>query len=183
MASSVRIYESDKAAQDAAARLAEAGFADQAVLLAGSDASAVNAAVRQGLVPSMHKDACVRSLQHGKALVGVKYLFGRGLEAIGIMESSGGVDSGALSSSAYIAPRDPGPLSNALRIPLLAQFVPGRSSFGFPVLSRRAAPLSSMLMMPTLTRGGRQKSTFGFPLLTRSGGPTFDVALLTSQVR
>lgn len=184
MAVTVRIYASEEAAHEASARLADAGLGDAALFLpsqlAGREEMAVRAAVREGLLPEGQTQVCIRSLAEGRSLVSVSPIYGRGMEAIEIMERSGGsVDSALLRR---YSSGSPAPFSDAIGMPVLTKFVPitglissywrFSSLFGLGLLSRSAAPLSSIFGLPVLSSPkGKWTSSFGLPLLSRSPAP------------
>ena len=171
MTPTVRIFESQAAAQNAATQLLEAGFNKCRVLslerqpAAGPgmepggiepgmsvspqpDAEAiVRAAVEDGLLAGRHRSICVRSLRQGRSLVATATNFGFAQQATEIMEACGAVDSASLP--AYY-PRNPSPFSDLL---------------GLPTLSR-AAPVSELKSSSWFF-----SSLFGFRLLSRNATP------------
>lgn len=179
----VRIFKSEKDARDAAAKLAEAGYGEPAVLVAdqlkGKEAAAVKSAVEEGMLPGGYTAVCTRSLQQGRSLVGVRAPFGQAQRANNIMADAGAVETDQLKP---IVRSNPAPFSDVLSIPTLSQFVSSTelprsdwsvsAGFGLPLLSRRAAPFSSMFGMKLLTseKTGR-KTGYGMPLLSRNPAP------------
>lgn len=194
MTPTVRIFESEAAAQDAAARLAEAGFNRLAVLSGEQRPVAeagmplppppdpeaiVRAALEDGLLAGRHRSVCVRNLRQGRSLVAVATNFGFAQQAIDIMESCGAVDSASLP--AYY-PRNPSPFSDLLGLPTLSRAAPVSelkssswflsSLFGLGLLSRKAAPFSSLFGMKVLSDSKRDwRSSFGLPLLSKNPAP------------
>ena len=193
MTPTVRIFESEAAARDAAAKLSEAGFGKHRVLSGEPGVAAetgmaspppdpeamVRAAIADGLLAGRHISVCVRNLQRGRSLVAVATNFGFAGQAIAIMESCGAVDSASLP--AYY-PRDPSPFSDLLGIPTLSRAAPVSelksaswffsSLFGLGLLSRKAAPFSSLFGMKLLSEQKRDwRSSFGLPLLSDNPAP------------
>lgn len=158
MASSIRIYESEQAAQVASSQLGEAGFSAQRAFLAselaGREEAAVKDAVAKGIVPSGNAAACIRCLKQGRSLVAVNAPLGRGQEALVTLAQS------ADGAEILLAPppRDPAPFSDALAIPVLSKFVASSELLssscyvtgGFGLVGGGAAPLSSIVAMPTV---------------------------------
>lgn len=183
MTPNVRIYESEQAADAAAARLAEAGFRDYRALhpgsLAGKEVEAVRSASRDGLLPKDRVNAYARQLEQGRSLVAVKAPFRRGVEAIRLLGGDGTVDDDALSPH---APSDPSPLSDVLGLPTLTDSEPkaklASSSwtlsglFGFSLLSDDPTPLSSRFGLTVLKATERPwDKSFGQPLLSDDPAP------------
>ena len=183
MALLLRFYATEQAATDAHARLVEAGFDDQAVLLASEHrdraASAVEAAIRAGTLPERMVKLCTRSLEQGRSIVSANPPFGRGQRALDILESSQTVDSHLAGPHVE---DDPAPLSRMLGIAVLSEFSSSTgllrsdwsvsAGFGFGLLSRKAAPLSSMFGMRVLSAAKRdRRSSFGMPLRSQNPAP------------
>lgn len=175
MTPNVRIYDSEEAARGAAAKLADAGFGTQRVLLAselvGQEAAAVRSAVRDGVLPGSQASHCIRSLAQGRSLVTVVAPFGYSLEAIEIMEKNGAVDVDKMPG--HVPSGDPSPLSDAMGIPTLIEFN------SMTELTTSTWSLSGVFGLPLLTRNQRgkarlsnpkrpRKSSMGMPLLTRN---------------
>ncbi len=175
MTPNVRIYDSEDAARSAAAKLANAGFGTHRVLVAsehsGQEAAAVRSAVQDGLLPGSQAAFCIQNLAKGRSLVAVVAPFGYSLEAIEIMESSGAVDVDKMPR--HVATRDPAPLSEALGIQTVVDFVP------MTELTSSSWSLSGVFGMPLLTKNQRGKarlskqkrpwnSSMGLPVLTRN---------------
>ncbi len=179
----VRIFESEAAAQDAAAQLTEAGHGRNRVLTLRSvaapataaptgeaeaptvpattapDAEAmVRAAVDEGLLAVRHVRVCIDNLERGRSLVAAAINFGFGQYAIDIMERCGAVDSHTLP--AYY-PRDPSPLSDLLGIPTLTKAAP------WTELKSSSWHLSSLVGLGLLSRKAAPLSSlFGMKTLT-----------------
>ena len=197
MTPTVRIFESEAAARDAAEKLSAAGFGKNRVLSGEQSAvtetgvasgmtspppnpeAMVRAAIDDGLLAGRHISVCVRNLQRGRSLVAVATNFGFAGQAIEIMESCGAVDSASLP--AYV-PRDPSPFSDLLGIPTLIRVAPVTelkssswffsSLFGLGLLSGKAAPFSSLFGMKLLSERKREwRSSFGLPLLSNNPAP------------
>lgn len=183
MASYVRMFETEKAADDAAKKLGEAGFERYVTLhpskVQGEEESAVWTAARDGILPGACIRACVNALTEGRSLVGVEPYFGRGQEALNILEDGGAVESDTLPS---VTTHNPAPLSDTLNIPTLTTFTPMTglkdphwtfsSKIGMPLLSNNPTPLSSKLGMKVLTKPTHTKtSSFGMPLLMNKPAP------------
>ncbi|MCR9221948.1 MAG: hypothetical protein NXI21_17125 [Alphaproteobacteria bacterium] len=196
MTSYVRIFESEEAADAAAAKLGEAGFSRYTTLhaaaLAGREDATVRSAAEEGVLPGASIRVCLRALSQGRSIVAVQASFGRGLDAINILEESGAVDSDQVPSDTV---RNPSPFSDFLGIPTLTGFTPTTklkdphwtfsSKIGMGLLSRKATPLSSMTGMKVLTARKKSKtSSFGLPLLMRNPAPfssLFGMKLLTTK--
>lgn len=182
MIPTLRIYEAEQSARDAARMLAESGFDEDSILLItptpGEESKDVRAAVAAGLVPGSHMKVCTRSLQQGRAIVAVSAHFGRGEFAVEIMERCGPVDTQLLPAYSV---RNPSPLSDLLGLPTLAHkpFEAMKrpsfslsSVFGIGLLSRNPTPLSSQFGLETLSAPKRPwRSSFGLPLLSRNAAP------------
>ena len=175
MTPNVRIYDSEESARSAAAKLADAGFGTQRVLLAselaGQEAAAVRSAVRDGLLPGSQASFCTQNLAKGRSLVAVVAPFGYSLEALDIMESCGPVDVDKMPR--HVPSRDPSPLSDALGFPTVVDFVPMTD------LTSSSWSLSGVFGLPLLTKNQRGKarlsspkrpwnSSMGLPVLTRN---------------
>ena len=185
--STVRMFETEQHARDAAAKLEQGGFRKESIsvigAMPGQEDDAVSAAIDQGRLSGSLRGSCVAALRRGRSIVTVDAPFGAEADAIDILEGAGAVDSGEVSRYSNY---DPTPLSDMFGIPVLSN---SRSSvqlshrLTFPVrLSNKATPLSSMFGMKTLTAPWRNKtSSLGFPMLTKSGGPVFGVKLRTPK--
>ncbi len=179
MTPNVRIFASPENLRQAADRLNEAGFPSQRALIAGElmgqEEQAVKSAVADGLLPGHHANISIRSLKSGRSLLAVRAPFGRGGEAIAIMENSGAVDADQMPR---YYPRNPAPFSDILGIPALADFEPttGLASsdwtfsgmLGMGTLSRNQSGKDSSFGFKTLSAAKRPwKNSFGFPMLSR----------------
>lgn len=193
--STIRLFETEQLAHQAAAKLREGGFRPATISviapMAGREAAIVEAAVEAGTIPGNHANVCREALQRGRHVLSVETPFGFEQDAIDILEDSGAVDTGSLP--AYL-PDDAAPLSDLLGIPVLSQSRTttqlARREYIFPswlglgLSSKKAAPLSSMFGMKTLSKEKRPwNSSFGLPLLTKSSGPTFGFKALTKEKR
>lgn len=232
MIPTVRLYQSSESAQEAAARLADAGFDQQTIILADApdgaqvgaqitdDAQAtaegqvgdgaapavdegageaallatIQSATEAGHLPGGYKNFCIQNLGMGRSIVAVRVHFGRGQEAIEIMESCGAIDSGHLPQPIS---RDPSPFSDFLGIPTLSKSEPMTLltdsdwtlswMFNLKLLSKKPAPLSSMFGMRLLSSSKQSwKSSFGMPLLSDKAAPLssmFGLKTLTTEKR
>jgi len=183
MASSIRIFASESAAQQASSQLGEAEFSSQKALLpsqvAGQEEAAVKAAVEKGIIPPGNAAACIRYLQKGHAVVAVNAPLGRGREAIAALASVEDPNSFYLDAP---PPRDPAPFSDALALPVLAKFVAATSLLPASCFTTGALPLlgggAAVLPFPTLmdSKAGNKpvpkrnpspfSSTFGLPTVS-----------------
>lgn len=183
MTPTVRVFGSEEAAQAVADRLAEGNFGQQRALLAGDlegrEEAAVRSAAADGLVPNGHISTCIGHLKEGRSLVAARIYFGRGHQALLLMESGGAIDSDSLPP---LSNRDPSPFSHLIGMPTLTAYVPmgslvsSNSSFswlfGLGMLSNKAAPLSSLFGMRTLSRPKHAwTSSFAMPLLSNKAAP------------
>lgn len=183
MTPNVRIYETEKGAKDAAARLQKAGFDEVTVFLAGDsegkEAETVRSAVSSGVLPERKVLICTRSLKEGRALVAVRAPFGKAQEAVEIMESKGTVYSDLLRR--YL-PDNPAPLSDGLGLPTLSDFVSSTGllpqdwnlseKFGIRLLSKNQRGADSSFGMKTLSAPKKSwRSSFGMPLLSNNPAP------------
>ncbi len=179
----LRIYPSEQAATAVAAKLTAAGLPKNTVFLAsqasGKEAETVHAGIRAGKLPERQVRICTRSLQEGNSLLTAEAPFGRGQEALDIMESETTVYTDKLKR--YV-PDDPTPLSDVLAMATLSDFSPATelvnsswtfsSKFGMRLLSKSAAPFSSLFKMKVLKDTKRDWNTsFGMPLLSRNPSP------------
>ena len=194
----VRVYASEDAAKEIAARLAQAGLDNQRTYLAGSlkgqEDSALRAAAEEGFLPGSHIAICTGILKQGRSLVSVKAPFGQGELAIEIMQGDGDTLGEALPEPVV---RNPSPLSDALGLPVLSDPTSmtelKESSWslsgllGLGLLGGGAAPLSSLFGMKTLTAQKRPwTSSFGMSLLSRNPAPLssmLGMKTLTAQKR
>ena len=185
MTVTVRMYESEQQAHDAAQRLVEVGFPEDKILLvtptsaAGGEAEVVRSAVATGLLPGGYGGLCTQALQRGRSVVAVEAVFGRGQLARDALESFAPVDTEQLPAPST---RNPAPLSDALGIPTLTRGLPFAaltdsrfalsSLYGLRLLSWNPAPLSSLLGMKTLSKPKRPwVSSLGLKLLSRNPAP------------
>ncbi|MFN3232279.1 MAG: hypothetical protein ACE363_08995 [Alphaproteobacteria bacterium] len=180
MTATVRIYETQDAAQKASHRLARLGFNDQRILvgsdLAGQEEAAVRAAVSDGLLPGGHIKASTSALQRGRTLLAVDLPFGRGKRGVHVMNTSGAVDLDALPP---IISDDPAPFSDLMGLPTLTKFESSTrlarsdwsfsSMFGLPLLSKKQGGKASSFGFKTLVPHVK-KSSFGIPLLSKKQG-------------
>lgn len=183
MAPKLRIYETEKAANDAASRLTKAGYRDHTVIHAGKvkgkEAQAVDAAIDKGLLSERYVKISTQSLKEGHSLVSAEAPFGHAAKVLAILEKKGTVKSDVLRR--YVI-GSPAPLSNALGLPTLSTFSSTTglirqdwtlsSKFGMGLLSKNPAPLSNMFGMKLLSgpkKGWR--SSFGLPLLSNNAAP------------
>ena len=191
MTVSVRIYESEEEAQEASARLAEAGYLNQAVFFAyehaGQEEDTVRSAVENGLLPEAQANLCIRSLQQSRSLVSVTTVVGRTHQALDIMESAGAVDADIQRRYTI---SNPTPFSDALGIAALTRFVPitalaspywrFSSLLGLGLLSRNPTPLSSIFGMKVVSTPKRPwTSSFGLPLLSGKSAPSSSFGIKT----
>lgn len=179
----VRIYESDDAAKDAAARLEEAGYRDSSVILAGEakgkEAETVASAVGAGVLPASQAAGYVKSLEKGHSLVAVEAPFSRGALAVGIMEGEGIVRTARPRRDST---HSPSPFSDALGIPTLSSDRPSAklarsdwtfsSKIGQKLLSEDPAPFSSRFGLKTATTPKQNwDKSFGQPILSSEAAP------------
>ena len=168
----VRLYGSEEQARDAATKLKEAGFQDDAILTVtpGSDQSLPDA-IRAGQKMGHQAAFYAERVQSGRSLVAVDAPFTRGQAATDILNGCGPADR------ELKAPDDPVHAASSKAAPL-------SDALGMPVLSRkRPAPLSAALGLPTLARDQYytvselanpnfpDSKSFGFPLLSRNPTP------------
>lgn len=182
MTPTVRWYDSEERAHEAARALQDDGFrADSICVVApvsGGEEEAVDRAIRHDAFPGSYRTAGIRALREGRHIVSVIAPFGHGVVARRILDECGPVD--ADSVSAYSA-GNPAPFSEAVGLPVLSDArpmveLPQRNSYtfgsflGMGLLSSKAAPLSSLLGMPTASRGPGE-SSFGMRLLSSNPAP------------
>ena len=182
MTPTVRWYDSEERAHEAARALRDDGFrADSICVLApspGSELGAVDCAIRDDGFPGSYRTAAIRALERGRHAVSVIAPFGHGVVARRILDECGPVD--ADSVPAYSA-GSPAPFSEMLGLAVLSDArpmvdLPQRNSYtfgsflGMGLLSRNPAPLSSLLGMPTASRGPGETS-FGMRLLSSNPAP------------
>lgn len=170
----VRIFPTEERATNAARALHEAGY-DEIALIANVPSGEVQAAVRDAVssnrLPGSHIGICERSLGRGMAIVSVNAPFGTGEKATQLLESHGPIETPQLTSY-----RNPSPFSDALGIPVLANFSPMtdlsiiKYTFGEPKLRSRPSPLSSLFGLKTLS-AFKKRSSMGLPLLSRNAAP------------
>ena len=183
MLPTLRLYESEEAAHDAAAMLVEKGFREETILLikasAGADEETLRYAVAEELLAGSHLAVCARALEQGLSIVAVRAPFGRGQLAQQILHRFGPVGTDQIPT---VGPSDPSPISDLLGIPTLTRYVPMTelkdshwslsSKLGLGLLSRGATPLSSLLGLKTLTAPRRPWTrSLGLPLLSRNPAP------------
>lgn len=178
--STVRIFETAEQAEAAADKLRNGGFRRDTIAVVnpamGGEAAAVDAAVRDGVMPEVYRRACIQALQRGRSLVAIDAPFGHEQDAVAIMTRAGAVDSEMLPEYSR---RDPAPFSDILGMPVLSR------SRTTTQLSERQYTFPSWLGLPLLTKtggamfGGLSKpkrnwtSSLGLPLLTKGGRPMF----------
>ncbi|MEM7746680.1 MAG: hypothetical protein AAGB04_05460 [Pseudomonadota bacterium] len=183
MTPNVRFYSSENGAREVYALLEEEGFNVRSILLPseteGREEEAVKDAIREGTLPERQIMICTRSLKEGRSLVGVRAPFGRGVDALELMETKDCVESDLLKRYRF---NDPAPLSAMMGLPVLSKFVSSSglvssnwsfsAGFGLPLLSKNPAPFSSMFGMGTLSSTKKNwRTSFGFPLLSKSASP------------
>lgn len=178
--STVRMFETTQQAEAAVAKLRNGGFRWDTIRVVepamGREGAVVDAAVDDGMIPEVYRQACVGALQRGRALVAIDAPFGHEQAAIDIMAEAGAVDTDMLPAYSR---RDPAPLSDLLNLPVLSR------SKSTTQLAQKPFTFPSWLGLPLVTRtgqamfGGLSKSkknwkySMGLPLLTKSGGPMF----------
>ena len=182
MTPTVRWYDSEERAREAARALENDGFrADSICVLApapGNEEAAVDGAIRDDAFPGSYRTAGIRALREGRFVVSVDAPFGHGVVARRILDECGPVDPGSVT--AYSA-GNPAPFSETLGLPVLSEArsmteLPQRNSYtfgsflGIGLRSDKAAPLSSMFGMPTASRGPGERS-FGMSLLSSNPAP------------
>lgn len=190
----VRMYESEKQARDAVAKLQAEGFPEDQIFLvtpqSGGTVEAIAAAIMAGFVLRSHAKVYAEGVQKGRSLVVVRAAFGHAQEAIDILNSFGPVDTGLdLPKEPSIAWDEAAPLSSALRLPVLLRNSPAPLSrtFGMPPLSKGRTgwlaamfgelvnphfALSSLLGLGLLSRNPAPLSSlFGLKTVSASSGP------------
>ena len=201
MIPTVRIFDSEERAGEAARLLVERGFPESDILFItptpGQESTDVRSAVEEGRLPGSHARTCIASLEQGRSIVAVRAIFGRGQLAERTLDGCGPVDTDLLP--AYVA-RNPSPLSDLLGIPtltrggdqprggrLLSSYFTLSSVFGIGLLSRNPAPLSSLFGMKLLSAPKKPWTrSLGFGLLSRNPAPLssmLGLKLLTSRKR
>lgn len=179
----VRIYDTEEAATETAAELVEAGIDICTVFRAGEAvgkaAETVHSAIEAGTLSPRQEHICTRNLVEGRSLVSANPIFGRGADALEIMEKRASAHNEKLRRYRH---SESAPLSDALGIPTLSKFESATElvnsrwalsgNFGIPLLSKSAAPLSSLFRIKVLTRAKRDwRSSFGLPLLSNKAAP------------
>ena len=194
MTPNVRFYSSEHGAREVDAMLEEAGFSVRSLLLpselAGHEEEAVNYAIQMGTLPERQIKICTRSLQEGRSLVAVRAPFGRGVDALEIMETHDCVDSDLLRRYRF---NDPAPLSAIMGLPVLSKYVPSSGlvssnwslTSGFGLLIRSPAPLSSTCSAWEHSRRPSRIGlrAIGFPLLSRIAAPLSGMFALPTLFR
>lgn len=158
----VRLFPTEQAARDAVAKLVKDNISSRTIAVINPDyqgaTSAIDAAVRDGMIPGVYRKATADALRNGRSVVCVTPPYGKSQSAIRILNRSGAVDTDSLPDYT----RDSAaPFSEFLGLPVLTE---GRSSlklarsdftfsswFGLGLLSRRATPLSSMFGLKLLS--------------------------------
>jgi hypothetical protein len=198
----VRFYDSEARAEAAVEKLVGRNYSRDAIIVlrpaaapasqepageeaapppppAAPDLSAVDRAVRDGLISERYRNVAKQALQKGRYVVAVDAPYGRSLTANELMDEAGPVDRETLPE--YVS-HNPSPLSDLLGLPVLTD---GRSTtrlasshfhfsklIGLPLLSKKAAPFSSLFGMKTLS--GKQRigdSSLGLPTLSKKAAP------------
>ena len=182
MTPTVRWYDSEERAREAARALEDDGFrADSICVLApvsGGEEQAVDRAILHDAFPGGCRTAATRALREGRHVVSVDAPFGHGVVARRILDEHGPVD---VDSVPACSTRNPAPFSEMLGLPVLSDArpmlaLPKRNSYtfgsflGIGLLSGKAAPLSSMFGMPTGSRGPGE-SSFGMSILSSNPAP------------
>ena len=182
MTPTVRWYDTEERAREAARALEDDGFrADSICVVApvsGGEEEAIDRAIRDDAFPGSCRTAAIRALGRDRYAVSVIAPFGHGLVARRILDDFGPVDTDSVP--AYSA-ANPAPFSEMLGIAVLSDArpmvdLPQRNSYtfgsflGMGLLSGKAAPLSSLLGMPTASRGPGE-SSFGMRLLSSNPAP------------
>ncbi len=179
MIPTVRMYETELAARQAANELHQNGFAEDsiALLVAPNDGEGeVRTAVDAGQLPGSHAALSARALQRGRSVVSVNAPFGRGAFALEILDRFSPVDTDQLPD---YYPRHGDLLSQVLSLPTLTgdRYVPWRepkrSKFRFSkwLLGMPLLTSSSLQVLPgktILSSRGPWRRSFGMPLLTSS---------------
>ncbi len=183
MSGTVRLFETEDAARNAADKLAKAGFGNCQVLvasqLAGQEEAAVRAAAADGVLPGAHINSSISGLKQGRSLVAVEAPFGKAKRAVHIMETNGAVESESLP--AYTTD-DPSPFSDLIGFPTLSNVKPSTSlarhdwtfssMFGLGLLSKNQKGSDRSFGMKTLVPHV-DKSSFGMSLLSKDqSGPS-----------
>ncbi|MEM1436242.1 MAG: hypothetical protein AAGG11_19480 [Pseudomonadota bacterium] len=180
----VRVYENETSAGDAAARLTERGFRPQltTVLTAsqGEPAQVIRAAVQAENLPREYRTMATRLLEEGKSIVAVFPPFGSGLLVESLLDEFNPI---ADVDFPFIRRYSPAPLSDLLGVPVLSDEktfgdpllssnpAPLSSRFGWGLLSSNSTPLSSRFGMKLLSKPKENwKSSFGMPLLSNPKG-------------
>lgn len=182
MTPTVRLYDSEERAREAARALVDDAFrADSICVLApvsGSAEEAVDRAIRDDAFPGSYRTTAIRALGRGLFVVSVDAPFGHGVVARRILDQCEPVDTESVPP--YSAGH-PAPFSEMLGLPVLSDAhsmieLPQRNSYtfgsflGIGLQSSKAAPLSSVLGMPTASRGPGERS-FGMSLLSSNPAP------------
>ncbi|MEM1089781.1 MAG: hypothetical protein AAGI67_05335 [Pseudomonadota bacterium] len=192
MLSTVRLYEQEQQAQEAASQLKQAGFRDDTIMVltpGEESAAAVVSAINKNQMAARFRKVCIQALQNGKTVLAVWPSFGMGLTAEEIMDSFGPVDTDSLPP--YV-PYDPSPLSDLLGIPTLVKH---EHSINIRQLTRPGWTLSSMFGIGLLKRSDKsiipmkelnapkpnRRSSFGIPLLKSSDSAIIPMKQLTSS--
>lgn len=177
----VRFFASEQAARDAVAKLVNEDIprANTAIIIPNETGSgaAVDAAVRDGVLPGAASAATTKALGRGRSVVCVTPPYGMSGTAERIMELGGAVDTADVPD---VYPNDPSPFSDLMGMPTLTKSGHSsvrlsnspifRSWFGLGLTSKKATPLSSMFGMKTLsTKRGSQAA--GTPVQKMSGDP------------
>jgi hypothetical protein len=138
----VRIYQTKERARDAATKLKEAGFSDEAILeLTPGSAQSVASAILAGHMMGHRAGFYADRVKNGRSLVAVNPPFGQGQLATEILDGCGPVDQDL-----------PVPEDTA-EVRWGSAAAPLSAALGLPVLSRnQPAPLSDALGMPTRSR-------------------------------
>lgn len=183
MAPKLRIYDTEKAANDAASRLTKAGYRDHMVIHAGKvkgkEAAAVQTAIDKGQLSDRYIQICTSSLKEGCSLVSADAPFGQAARVLAILEKKGTVKTDLLRRYVISSPT---PLSDALGLAtlstnpsttgLLRHDWALSSKFGMGLLSSNPAPLSRMFGMKLLSAPKKGwRSSFGMPLLSSNAAP------------
>lgn len=192
MISTVRLYEQEHQAQEAARQLKRIDLRDEAILIltpAGDAAAAVASAIDNGRMAERYKQVCTQALQQGRTVLAVEPPFGWGMKTEEIMDSCGPVATESLPE--YI-PYNPSPLSDLLGIPTLVDFEhsinmkmltrPGwhfSSLFGLGLLKNPEKPIIPMKVLTTPKSNWTR--SFGLPLLSKNPDkPVIPMKVLTT---
>lgn len=181
MLMAVRIYGSEANAREAARKLVEAGIRKDLihVMTPGSGAAeqAVKAAISAKKLPSIHEQAALAALGNGRSIVSVPLPY-YGQETLDILDSCDPVETESLPAMRLA--NDPAPFSDMLGFRVLTSgggpstrllhSGPSFKSFlGLPLLTRSSGSKNSSFGMPLLSKKASKNSSFGLPLLTGSG--------------